>query len=126
MKKWLVSLIMICFVLILGNAQQASAQHFDYDEAYQIVSGKWVNVQYNNCTYYLAWKSYDGSECNIVNGKGYTDPTGNSLIYVDYKGRPVAIYVTYYPDQDKYYGKILNFNTVVNKWVVMCECAVRE
>jgi FtsP/CotA-like multicopper oxidase with cupredoxin domain len=126
MKKYLLSLlVVVCLIFASGNAP-VSAQHFNYDEAYQVMQGTWYDSRRSDIVYNLVWKSYDGSECNIVNGQGYTDPSGNSLIYMDWKGRQVKAYVTYYPDQNRYYARLVNWNVNAGKWIVMCESATKD
>lgn len=104
MRKYLLSMIAVfCLVLVIGTVQ-VSAQHFDYNEAYRIMNGNWMDTATGK-NYNFVWRSQNGEECNIVNEYGYTDSRGESLIYFDYKGAVVKMYVTYYPDQGKYYGK---------------------
>jgi len=115
MKKLLmIMMVVFCLVLTLGSTS-VNAQSFNYDEAYQILQGKWIDTEKNK-EVTLVWKSKDGSECNIVNKKGYTDPTGNSRIYFDYKGAQMRVDVTYYPDQNRYYAEMDKFNPNMNDW----------
>jgi len=125
MKKFLLStMVVFCLVLVL-NMQQVSAQHFDYDEAYQILSGKWVDSATGK-TITPVWKSYDGSECNIVAKTGYTNLTGESKIFFDYKGIRANMRVTYYPEQDKYYGVLIIFDTQLQSYRVVYDCLVKQ
>ncbi|MEN6413450.1 MAG: hypothetical protein ABFC84_11960 [Veillonellales bacterium] len=130
MKKYILTmLVAVCLVFTLGNVQQANAQHFDYDEAYQILQGAWTDESPSHTNpqpRYLVWKSNDGSECNIVNGKGYTDPDGNSIIYFDYKGTRAYANVTYYPDQGKYYARIYAYMNTSKSWLTLYDCLSKD
>jgi len=107
-------MVLVCYLsLSLGVV---SAQHFNYDEAVQIASGQWYNTS-NGKTSNFIWQA--GGECNIVNGKGYTDPNGESLIFFDDKGTPAYLRVTYYPDQDKYYAAIAVYDRNRVAWCVI-------
>jgi homoserine trans-succinylase len=107
---------MVAFYLILGvNTSHVNAQHFNYNEAYQILQGSWVDTEKGKRAVFV-WKSKDGSECNIINGKGYTDANGNSLIYFDYKGVTAKIAVTYYPDQGRYYAEMSTWRSNTGVW----------
>lgn len=126
MKKVLLTIIAVCFLMVLGaTATTSAAQHFNYDEAYQILNGKWTDTK-NGETLYPVWKSNDGSESNIVANKGYTDRNGDSKIFFDRKGVPAYMQVTYYPDQDKYYAKLVILNVNAGRWHTYNECLVRE
>ena len=131
MKKYILTmLVAVCLVFTFGNVQQANAeQHFDYDEAYQILQGAWTDESSSHRRtkpVYLVWKSYDGSECNIVNGQGYTDPDGNSLIYFDYKGDVLCTKVTYYPDQNRYYAAVYVHLQSNDKWTSWLDCIAKD
>jgi hypothetical protein len=128
MKKKLLGILIItlCVVAILGctasNASVATS-HFDYDEAYQLLQGRWVDTEgISSKIWIFAWQSRDGSECNIVNGKGYTNSLGDSLIYFDYKGIQAKAYISYYYKEDVYRAKVL-----INDggWVALKEYFVR-
>ena len=95
-------LAVFCIVFVFGNSR-VSTQHFDYNEAYQIMSGQWMDTLTGK-DYNFVWRSPNGEECNIINHYGYTNLKGDSEIYFDYKGIVVKICIIYYPDQDKYYG----------------------
>lgn len=124
MKKYLLSMLVVfCSVFAFGNAQ-VSAQHFDYNEAYQIMNGTWSDTATGN-NYNFVWRSRNGEECNIVNGYGYTNSKGDSLIYFDYKGVVVKMYTTYYSDQGKYYGRAY-MKTGSGSYKPWIECLVRE
>lgn len=125
MKKKILSLLaVVCFVFSL-SVSTASAKHFDYNEAYQILQGKWVDTTTGQ-EFILVWKSKDGSECNITPNVGNTDPKGTSEIYFDNKGIFSKIQVTYYADQDQYYGRLIKVNPNTGRMVVLNECLMRE
>ncbi|MDD4599856.1 MAG: hypothetical protein PHQ46_02160 [Negativicutes bacterium] len=125
MKKYFLSmLVVVGLVFILGNAQ-VSAQHFDYDEAWEILNGKWVDTD-TGAVVYPVWKSKDGSECNIVPNTGYTNPRGESKIFFDYKGVRANMRVTYYPGQDKYYGVMIIYDQKLQSYKVIHECLAKE
>lgn len=115
MKKNLLRMAMVFCLLLFVGIVTTSAQHFDYDEAYQILQGRWIDTEKNKEAVFV-WKSKDGSECNIINGKGYTDPNGNSLIYFDYKGVTAKIAVTYYADQGRYYAEMSTWRQNSGVW----------
>ena len=125
MKKLLLKMMLVFCMGVMVNMNTASAQHFDYDEAYQILQGKWVDTETNQ-ELTLVWKSYDGSECNIINGQGYTDPEGESSIYIDRKGAVCDVYVTYNADEERYYGKLVRVNTQTGKTHVLNNSLVRS
>lgn len=108
-------LAVLCIVFAVNSPTVSAQQYFDYDQAYQILQGTWIDTEKNK-EVILVWKSKDGSECNIVNNKGYTDPKGNSLIYFDYKGTVGRIAVTYYPDQNAYYGEMDVYSNYTGGW----------
>ncbi len=89
----------------MSGSVVAGEKHFNYDEAYQILQGTWHDTEKGK-DIFMVWKSKDGSECNIINGQGYTDPKGNSVIYFDRKGAIARASVTYYPDQQCYYAEM--------------------
>lgn len=125
MKKYVLSMLAaFCLVFSIGN-MHVEAKHFDYNEAYQILQGTWMDTV-SGKEIIPVWKSKDGSECNIINGQGYTDSTGDSSIYFDSKGAVCKMLVTYYPDQDKYYGKMIMINTNTGREHVLYNCLVRE
>ena len=125
MRKYIVNMIMVfCLVIAMGDAQ-VSAQHFDYNEAWQIISGDWYDTETGE-ERTLVWKSKDGSECNIVSSSGYTDPKGDSRIYFDYKGIPARMDITYYSDQNTYYGKLYLRDKITQKLVVFNTCMTKK
>jgi len=124
MNKKILMLAVFCFVLVFASTT-VSAQQFDYDEAWQILNGKWVDTA-TGAAVYPVWKSKDGSECNIVPQTGYTNPKGESKIFFDFKGVRANMRVTYYPDQDKYYGTMIIYDPNLKSYKVIHECLVKE
>lgn len=124
MKRYGISLLAgICLILLAG-VLPAHAQHFDYEEAYTIMQGTWSDSDTGK-KYTFVWRSKNGQECNIVNENGYTDPRGNSLIYIDYKGITVKLQVTYYPDQGRYYARAFRKDNAGNDGVWF-QCLAKE
>lgn len=124
MKKYVINMLaIVCLVIMLGSGQ-ASAQHFDYDEAYTILNGKWIDTKTGKAVYPV-WKNKAG-DCNISPNIGYTNPTGESKIHFDYKGLRAYMRVTYYPEENKYYGTLTVFDSQINKFRTPYECLVKE
>lgn len=118
MKKYILAMLTVCCLVFALGANPHPAQaamHFNYDEAYQILQGVWYDTEKGK-NIEMVWKSKDGSECNIVNGKGYTDPNGDSLIYFDRKGVVAKAAVTYYPDQHRYYAEMSTWRNATGVW----------
>lgn len=124
-KLYLLSLI-VCMIILVGGTTSATAKHFDYNEAFQIMNGTWIDTS-TGVSITPVWKSKDGSECNIINnGYGFTDLWGNSEIYFDYKGMVYEAFVTFYPDQKKYYAKFVKINPQNGKQATIYECMVKQ
>lgn len=124
MYKKILMLTVFSFVLVFASST-VSAQHFDYDEAWQILNGKWIDTA-TGAVVYPVWKSKDGSECNIVPQTGYTNPKGESKIFFDFKGVRANMRVTYYSDQDKYYGTLIIYDPNLKSYKVIHDCLAKE
>ena len=120
MKKYITGILAIlCLVFAVGIVPVNAALHFSKSEAYEILcNGTWSDtvtgksVRFNQNTTSL----YEN---------GYTNPSGDSLLYFGSKGADFKMYVTYYPDQGKYYARIL-CNMHGNGYEPFADCAVKE
>ncbi|MDD4600023.1 hypothetical protein SDC9_20884 [bioreactor metagenome] len=109
-----ISILLVVMLLIVSMMSTVSAARFNYQEAINIASGTWHDGEKNVDKSFI-WVS--GDECNIVNGKGYTDPNGNSIIYFDNKGVASRLLITYYPDQSTYYAEMQTYTANTQAWV---------
>lgn len=97
--------VLLFVLLILGLTNIVSAEkHFSISEAYQIGGGTWYSS--SGQTYNLVYTYANGNETTLNRDVGFTELTGSSEIYFDYKGVMGCLLITYYPDQDTYYAAL--------------------
>ena len=120
MKKYIIGiLLLVSLAIVFGPTEQVSAARFNKGEATALVcDGTWVDTNSGK-------KVTFRKESTVIYEKGYTDPTGESLIYFGSKGADFKMAVTYYPDQKKYYANIV-CNMYGKGYETFSECSVRE
>lgn len=119
MKKYIMLMVVVCCVVfVLGNAP-VSAAHFSESEASAILSdGVWVDTSTGR-------KVRFSRETTFLHENGYTDASGESLIFFGNRGAEFKMYITYYPDEGKYYARIL-CNMRGKGYESFSDCSARE
>jgi hypothetical protein len=119
MKKHIIIMMLMCCVVFVLGTTSVSAARFNESEAYAILSdGVWVDTSTGREVRF-------SRDTTFLHNNGYTDPSGESLIFFGNKGAEFKMYITYYPDQDKYYSRILG-NMHGKGYELFSECSVRE
>lgn len=120
MKKYVAGMMLLLCLAFSFSMAPVSQAAFSRSEAMALLDGNggwWVDTDTGKRVHF-------DKQTTHINNDGYTNSLGESLVYFGNRGAQFKMYITYYPDQDKYYARVYYSNG--QNWSTFMNCAMRE
>jgi hypothetical protein len=120
MRKYLIGVVLLFSLFCTFSMPIQSEAYFSRSEAMALLDGNggwWVDTDTGRRVHF-------DRQTTSIKDSGYINSLGDSLIYFGNRGAQFKMYITYYPDQNKYYARVYYSNGT--EWQPFMNCAMRE